>query len=177
MWRYYFWNNILNHYGLFHQIIILFHKLFLELFYQLFLCKYFNDHLYWLKPLKSFFFLFVIASVCFFPCSSILFCLFFKCLTKRGICKLACSIVLLWSDGNFSSPVIYQVELFLLTSIWSSRSIQHVCETYCKNRCLQKDSPRSHFWKIYGKCTKFARVIKISQVLVFHFTTPFSGCL
>ena len=58
----------------------------------------------------------------------------------------------------------HQVELFLLASLWSLRSIQHVCETYCKDRCLQKDSPRSHSWEIYGKCTKFARVIKISQI-------------
>ena len=35
----------------------------------------------------------------------------------------------------------------------------------------------THLWKIYGQCTKFARVEKICQVLVFHFTTPFSGCL
>ena len=34
-----------------------------------------------------------------------------------------------------------------------------------------------HLREIYGQCTKFARVIKISQVLVFHFTTPFSGSL
>ena len=27
----------------------------------------------------------------------------------------------------------------------SLRSIQHVCKTYRKDRCLQKDSPRSHF--------------------------------
>ena len=27
----------------------------------------------------------------------------------------------------------------------SLRSIQHVCKTYCKDHCLQKDSPRSHF--------------------------------
>ena len=33
----------------------------------------------------------------------------------------------------------------------------------------------SHFWEICGQCRKFARVIKISQILVFHFTTPFSG--
>ena len=52
------------------------------------------------------------------------------------------------------------------------RSIQHVCKTYCKDRCLEKDSPRSHFWEVYGKYTKFARVIKISQDLVFQFTTP-----
>ena len=59
----------------------------------------------------------------------------------------------------------------------SLRSIQHVCKTYCKDRCLQKDSPRSHFWEIYGKCTKFERVIKVFQVLVFQFITPFSGCI
>ena len=28
-----------------------------------------------------------------------------------------------------------------------------------------------------SQCTKFARVTKVSQILVFHFTTPFSGCL
>ena len=38
----------------------------------------------------------------------------------------------------------------------SLRSIQHVCKTYCKDRCLQNVSPRSHFWEIYSKCTKFA---------------------
>ena len=27
------------------------------------------------------------------------------------------------------------------------------------------------------QCTKFARVIKVSEVLAFHFTTPFSDCL
>ena len=67
----------------------------------------------------------------------------------------------------------HQVKLFLLTSLWEVFDIK----TYCKDRYQQKDSPRSHFWEIYGKCRKFARVIKISQVLVFHFTTPFSGCL
>ena len=59
----------------------------------------------------------------------------------------------------------------------SLRCTQHVCKTYCKHGYLQKDLPRSHFWEIYGQCTKFAKVIKISQVLVFYFTTPFSGCL
>ena len=57
----------------------------------------------------------------------------------------------------------HQVKLFLLTSL--------------RDGDLQKDLPRSHFWEIYGQCTKLARVIKISQVLVFHFTTPFSGYL
>ena len=54
---------------------------------------------------------------------------------------------------------------------------RNVSETYCEDGYLQEDLSRSHFWEIYGECTKFARVIKVSQVLVFHFTTPFSGCL
>ena len=59
----------------------------------------------------------------------------------------------------------------------SSWRIQHVFETYCEGDHLQKDLPRSHFWEIYGQCTKFQRVKENSQVLVFYFTTPFSGCL
>ena len=66
-----------------------------------------------------------------------------------------------------------QVKLFLLTSL---------LEKYCKDGLLQKDLPRSHFWETYGQCTKFPRVIKISQVLVFYFNIPlcstsFSGVL
>ena len=57
------------------------------------------------------------------------------------------------------------------------RYLQDVFKTYYQVRDLQKDLPRSHFWEIYGQCTKFARVIKISQVLVFHFTITFSGVL
>ena len=38
----------------------------------------------------------------------------------------------------------------------SSRSIQHVSETYCKDGYLYRDLPRSHFWEIYGQCTKFS---------------------
>ena len=59
----------------------------------------------------------------------------------------------------------------------SSRPIQHVSDTYCKDSYLQKDLPRPHFREIYGQCAKFARVIKISQALVFLFTALFSGCL
>ena len=59
----------------------------------------------------------------------------------------------------------------------SSKRIQHVPQMYCKDGYPQKDLLRSHFWEIYGQCTKFAKIIKISQVLVFHFTTPFSGFL
>ena len=72
----------------------------------------------------------------------------------------------------------YQVKLFLVTQF------QDVFETYSKRfwdvllrRLSTGGLPRSHFWEIYGQCTKFPRVIKVSQVLVFHFTTPFSGCL
>ena len=72
----------------------------------------------------------------------------------------------------------YQVKLFLVTQF------QHVFETYSKRswdvllRLLSTGGlPRLHFGKIYGQCTKFPRVIKVSQVLVFHFATLFSGCL
>ena len=58
-----------------------------------------------------------------------------------------------------------------------SKCIQHVSKKYCNIGYLQKDLPRSHFSKIYDQCTKFEGVINISQVWVFHFTTPFSGCL
>ena len=59
----------------------------------------------------------------------------------------------------------------------SSRRIQNFSETCCKDGYLQKNLPMSHFWQIYGQCTKFARVTTVSQVLVFYFTAPFSGCL
>ena len=72
----------------------------------------------------------------------------------------------------------YQVKLFSVTQF------QHVFETYSKRfwdvllRLLSTGGlPRLHFGKTYGQCTKFPRVIKVSQVLVFHFTTLFSGCL
>ena len=58
----------------------------------------------------------------------------------------------------------------------SSRRIQLVSKTLCIEAYLQKDLLRSHFWEIYSQCTKFARVIKISQVLVLHFTTSYRGC-
>ena len=70
----------------------------------------------------------------------------------------------------------YQVKVFLVTQF------QDIFETYSKRfwdvllRRLSTGSlPRSHFREIYGHCAKFPRVIKISQVLIFHFTTPFSG--
>ena len=70
----------------------------------------------------------------------------------------------------------YQVKLFLVTQF------QYVIERYSKRfwdvllrRLSTGGLPRSHFWEIYGQCTKFPRVIKISEVLIFHFTTTFSG--
>ena len=38
----------------------------------------------------------------------------------------------------------------------SSKRILHFSKAYCKDADLQKDLPRSHFWDIYGQCTKFA---------------------
>ena len=71
-----------------------------------------------------------------------------------------------------------QVRLFLVTQF------QDVFETYSKRfsdvllrRLSTGGLLRSHLWEIYGQCTKFPKVIKFSQVLVFQFTTPFSGCL
>ena len=70
----------------------------------------------------------------------------------------------------------YQVKVFLVTQF------QDVFETYSKRfwdvllRWLSTGGlPRSHFWEIYGQCTKLPRVIKFSQVLIFYFITPFSG--
>ena len=59
------------------------------------------------------------------------------------------------------------------------RSIQYVSERFfSKEVYLQRYLPMWHcFWEIYGQCTKFAREVKISRVLVFLFTTPFSRCL
>ena len=70
----------------------------------------------------------------------------------------------------------YQVKLFLV------KQFHDVFETYSKRfwdvllrRLSTGGLPRPHFREIYGHCAKFPRVIKISQVLIFHFTTPFSG--
>ena len=70
----------------------------------------------------------------------------------------------------------YQVKVFLITQF------QDIFETYSKRfwdvllrRLSTGGLPRSHFREIYGQCAKFPRMIKISQVLIFHFTTPFSG--
>ena len=55
--------------------------------------------------------------------------------------------------------------------------IQDVSEPYYQDGYLWKDLPKSHFWEIYGQCTKVARVTNVSQILVSRITSPFSGCL
>ena len=64
-------------------------------------------------------------------------------------------------------------DVFRRLAITFSRRLQDVFKTSSSG--LQKDLSMSHFWEIYGKCAKFVRVIKISQVLVFHFTTPLAA--
>ena len=59
--------------------------------------------------------------------------------------------------------------------------IQYAFKTSCKSvfktssRRLQDTLKTSS--RHLRKCAKFARLIKISKYLLFHFTTPFSGCL
>ena len=60
----------------------------------------------------------------------------------------------------------HQIKLFLLISL------RDVCNTF-----LRRTAKRVIYRRIYSQCTKFGRVIKISQLLAFYFTTPFSGCL
>ena len=62
----------------------------------------------------------------------------------------------------------YQVKVFLVTQF------QDIFETYSKRfwdvllrRLYTGGFPRSHFQEIYGRCAKFPRVIKISQVFTF----------
>ena len=52
-------------------------------------------------------FWFVIVSICFFPCSSTVFVCFSNALLTEEYVNFAYSIILLWSDGNISSPLIY----------------------------------------------------------------------
>ena len=92
---------------------------------------------------------------------------FSRCL--QDICKTSCKDVF---------KTYYQVKLFLVTLF------QDVFETYSKHfwdvlirRLFTGGLPRSHFWEICSQCTKFPRVITVSQVSVFHFTILFSGCL
>ena len=70
----------------------------------------------------------------------------------------------------------YQVKLFLVTEF------QDFFKTYWKcfwdvllRRLSTEGLPRSQFWEIHGKCKKFPGVIKISEVFIFHFTTPFKA--
>ena len=70
----------------------------------------------------------------------------------------------------------YQVKVSLVTQF------QDIFETCSKcfwdvplRRLSTGGLPGSHFREIYSNCAKFPRVVKISQVLIFHFATPFSG--
>ena len=62
-----------------------------------------------------------------------------------------------------------------------SRCLQDVFTMFLRptaKSSTQKDLPQSNFWKIMVSLhKKFARVTAVSQVLVFHFTTSFSGCM
>ena len=53
------------------------------------------------------------ASTCFLSWSSIVFICFSNALLRREYVKLACSIILLWSNGNIFSPVRYSHLSFL----------------------------------------------------------------
>ena len=48
------------------------------------------------------------VSACFFTYSSIVLVYFLKAFPKGEYINLACSIILVWSDGNISSPLKYQ---------------------------------------------------------------------
>ena len=99
----------------------------------------------------------------------------------QGVFKTSCENVLRKAPSRHFQDILqiclqdvfktyYQVKLFLLTQF------QDVFETYSKRfwdvllkRLSTGGLPRSHFWEIYGQCKKFPRMIKVSQVLIFHF--------
>ena len=99
----------------------------------------------------------------------------------QGVFKTSCENVLRKTPSRHFQDILqiclqdvfmtyYQVKLFLLTQF------QDVFETYSKRfwdvllkRLSTGGLPRSRFWEIYGQCRKFPRMIKVSQVLVFHF--------
>ena len=49
----------------------------------------------------------LIVFICFFLWSSIVFACFYKAFSNREYRDLACSVILLWSDGSISLPVKY----------------------------------------------------------------------
>ena len=67
----------------------------------------------------------------------------FKTSSRRfqDVFKTSCKYVLNASSRRFED-VSSSSTVFANKSL---RSIQHVCKTYCKDPCLQKDSARSHF--------------------------------
>ena len=64
----------------------------------------------------------------------------------------------------------HQVKGFLLTRLPDlfNTFLRRTAKTVIYRRIYP-----ARFWDIYGQCIKFARMLKISQVLVFHFTTSF----
>ena len=72
----------------------------------------------------------------------------------------------------------HQVKVFLVTQF---QDVFETCSECFWDVLLRRLSTGglswSQFWETYGQCAKFPRVIKVSQGLVFHFTTSFSGCL
>ena len=98
---------MLNHFDLFHRLILLFHQIFLSLVLQIFVYSYLYDHhLYWLKPL--FFFVLISNSVyLLFLLVSIVCVCVCKAFPKGWYVNLACSIICLWLEGNISSPGRY----------------------------------------------------------------------
>ena len=62
-----------------------------------------------------------------------------------------------------------------------SRCLQDVFTTFlrrtAKTVIYTEGFPLVILVRNYGQCTKFVRVATVSKVLVFHFSTHFSGCL
>ena len=72
----------------------------------------------------------------------------------------------------------HQVKLLLLTRLQEDLEMYSIgFWDVLQWRFSTEGFGRSHICEIYCQCIKIARVIKISEVLVFHFTTPFSSCL
>ena len=94
-----------------------------------------------------------------------------RCLAQMSSWHLQDVFETSWKDVFKTFARHHQDKVLLLTRF------QNFFKT--NSKCLWDvlQSSRSHFWEIYGQCTKFARVTKVSQMLVSHFTTPCSGCL
>ena len=91
-----------------------------------------------------------------------------RCFAKTSSRRLANTS---WRYLQDVLKTYHQVKLFLLISLWE------VLTTFVK-RTANTVAYRRNTSEKFMVCVEiFSRVIKISQVLVFHFTTPFSACL